>query len=114
MQNTDNNNTQHTRRVITNLLREIKQTIYKHTHIMHSLINTHTNASHERGRKRRESVVGRRAITLQHITHISHLPSKPLDLEGAPTSHVNAQFTTENNKEGTNKTSQYLVTKYCL
>ena len=50
-------------------------------------------------------------MALQHITH---LPSKPLDLERAPTSHVNAQFTTENNKEGTNKTSQYLVMKYYL
>ena len=53
-------------------------------------------------------------MVLQHITHISHLPSKPIDLEGAPTSHINAQFTTENNKEGTNKASQYLVMKYNL
>jgi len=51
-------------------------------------------------------------MALQHITHISHLPSKPLDLEGAPTSHVNAQFTTENNKEGAKKTAQYLERKY--
>ena len=38
----------------------------------------------------------------------------PLDLEGAPTAHVNAQFTSENNEEVTNKTSQYIVMKYHL
>ena len=63
---------------------------------------------------RGQGICPQHRMALQHITHISHLPSKPLDLEGAPTSYVNAPFTKENNKEGTNKTSQYLVMKYSL